>query len=314
MYLKKVNIANPLKYFIDLETTLLNKYHQEFKNDPGYLPEKNKRWVYYGEGYSGRVIDYEESFEEYIDNYLKYNSNKIMEYLYERFDTDSSIIESHAYISEVRKELDTILKKFKTSSKPGHLKVYEVLIQIKTEIEQKIFTYIEIGVNSGSSSISKDKLKELQGQRGIKSYHWIGDHFLPQIIVLYDLLKRNNIIDKNTDLENFRKAFNGEPIDVPLKLKWTVLSRNQEYSSKSSLFYFLSRLSDKGLIDYTYEEDNDNSEYRRISLIFCDFKGKPFKNLKQSKQSWLKSIEPIQSDLIDSIIDHILTRSNKVNC
>lgn len=305
MYLKSVNVAHPLKYFFDLEKGILNEYYHEFIIDPAYLPKKNKRWVYFQDHYSGVTFDYDETFEESIKSTLKFNSNKIIEFLYAKVNREKSIVVTYPYLLKVKKDLLLLIDKYKSSDIIGSQEVLQSLLLIKNEMDNRLLSYIELGISSISNQTAKqsrETLNKINKAVSIRAYNWLGEYFNVQILFLHTLLINNKIIDKNTDPYDLKKAFSGEPLEKPIKIKWTVMTKNKKHTNKVSLLYFLSRLSDEKLIEYTCDEDTNKSEYKRISLIFCDFTGKPLSAFKQSKQNYLSSNSPEKSEIIDNII------------
>lgn len=88
-----------------------------------------------------------------------------------------------------------------------------------------------------------------------------------------------------------RKVING--------IKWLVKGDNK-LISKSSLLYFVSRLTEEDLIN-----DITNSFNKTIEYIFRDSSGELLKNIKQTKST--SSQNPAQKDRIDSIIDSLFS-------
>ncbi|QOG03493.1 hypothetical protein [Flavobacterium sp. MDT1-60] len=88
-----------------------------------------------------------------------------------------------------------------------------------------------------------------------------------------------------------RKVTNG--------IKWLVKGDNK-LISKSSLLYFVSRLTEEGVINEIPSSFNKTIEY-----IFRDSSGELLKNIKQTKST--SSQNPAQKDRIDSIIDSLFS-------
>lgn len=103
-----------------------------------------------------------------------------------------------------------------------------------------------------------------------KSFLWYRkESFKRDILLLFELLTRSDIIPKETDFNTFCYAFSWEPLLGPLRIKWLVTGKNKQ-TSKSSLFYFISILEDHKLIESKEWSRNNMPLYQKISIIFSD--------------------------------------------
>jgi hypothetical protein len=116
----------------------------------------------------------------------------------------------------------------------------------------------------------------------LTSFKWEKDE--SQLKKLFDLLKssygdgdKKTLIDPETKFEKFKKAFDGNSLDRPLKIKWTVQTKKKE-PNKSVLFYLFQRLDEKNFIKYS-EENN----LKMLELIFYDKNGRKIENFLNSK-------------------------------
>ncbi len=309
---KSVNIAHPLKYFFDLHKGALNKYYREFVSDIRYMPHNKKLMDYFYDEIEGVEHDHQLTFEDYIESPLKQNSSKVMNFLYKKVQNDDTLISTHSYVTEVKKELLTLIEDFRISDTKGSNKVEKILKSLYSEINNRLLKYIEIGLDNS------------KGQPGLPAkgsdiinvilpFNWIGNKFKAQILFLFHEFTRNGIIADDSSLLDFEKGFCYEPIEEPLNIRWTVLTKDKKHTSKSSLFYFLLKLEEKELIEnYYLEGDNYRGVYSRVKMIFCDLNGKPFINLKQSMKYFNTSVRPpLKSEIIDTIINNMIKMSHK---
>ena len=87
-----------------------------------------------------------------------------------------------------------------------------------------------------------------------------------------------------------RKVSNG--------IKWLVIGKNGSFS-KSSLFYFIEKLIEEGLIT----DVPSTLLNKKIHYLFRDPSNNRLKNIRQSKST--NSSNPSQKDRIDSVINSI---------
>lgn len=140
-----------------------------------------------------------------------------------------------------------------------------------------------------------------------RSFHFQRkESFERDMIMLFELLKRSDIIPKNTDFRNFCHAFSWKPLLEPLRIKWLVIGKNR-LTAKSSLFHFISKLEDHKLIDNKeWSEKNNMPLYHKVSVIFTDKDGNLFTidGLKSSRHQGLNSDCAKQSE-IDKIVAQV---------
>lgn len=96
--------------------------------------------------------------------------------------------------------------------------------------------------------------------------------------------------------EEFINAFTGK--EVTEGIKWLIIGKNKK-TSKPSLFYFIDKLIDSGLISKSIY--NDYNKY--IKYIFRDKDGNELQNIKQSKSTFSK--KPQLANTIDNIISSL---------
>lgn len=306
MYLKKVNPANPLLYFRNLHNYLISEFFLEFSENVTYDPVKQTIYEYYFIEDGPSWEDYI-TFDEMITPYLNYNTWKIINFIYNRITLLDSYEKQSIYLNIVLKELTEVKADFDMGSHKGKNVVLKCINNIELEINQKIIPFLSCSqsenlVNQDHKVDYNLKPANLNSSNKVISYKWTGKNSNRQLLFLFQLLLEHGILARDTDFNNFIEAFNEQPLRTPLNIKWLIKSKNQKDANKSSLFYFLKKLTELRLI----KNDIGKNEYARISLIFCDFEGKPLKNLKQSKQEYKQSDRPIESAVIDNILDLIV--------
>ena len=140
-----------------------------------------------------------------------------------------------------------------------------------------------------------------------KSFHWNRkESFKRDMLMMFELLTRSDIIPKETDFNAFCYAFSGKPLLEPLRIKWLIPGKNKQ-TSKSSLFHFISRLEDSKLIESKeWSEKSNMPLYQKISVIFTDKDDNmfPIDGLKSSKSQGLGKDCARQSE-IDRIVKTI---------
>jgi len=113
----------------------------------------------------------------------------------------------------------------------------------------------------------------------VRAFAWTRKNsFKEDMLKLHALLTHDkySIIPKDTDFKDFTYAFSGRFLSETLKIKWCVIGKNN-YTSKSSLFHFISQLEDYKLIENKdWSEKNNSLLYQKIYSIFTDKDGNPF--------------------------------------
>ena len=131
------------------------------------------------------------------------------------------------------------------------------------------------------------------------SFYWDSanpEDTIPNLEKFYSLLTAPPALIECSK-EEFINAFTMRK--VTSGIKWLVKGDNK-LISKSSLLYFVSRLTEEGLIN-----EIPNSFNKTIEYIFRDSSGELLKNIKQTKST--SSQNPAQKDRIDFIIDSIFS-------
>lgn len=131
------------------------------------------------------------------------------------------------------------------------------------------------------------------------SFNWDSanpEDTIPNLEKFYSLLTAHPALIECSK-EDFINAFTKRK--VTNGIKWLVKGDNK-LISKSSLLYFVSRLTEEDLIN-----DITNSFNKTIEYIFRDSSGELLKNIKQTKST--SSQNPAQKDQIDLIIDSIFS-------
>lgn len=118
---------------------------------------------------------------------------------------------------------------------------------------------------------------------------------IPNIEKLYDLLIQSPALIESSK-EDFIKAFTMRK--VTNGIKWLVIGKNGSFS-KSSLFYFIEKLIEEGLIT----DVPSTLLNKKIHYLFRDPSNNRLKNIRQSKST--NSSNPSQKDRIDSVINSI---------
>lgn len=136
---------------------------------------------------------------------------------------------------------------------------------------------------------------------GVKAFSWVEQKPsspIGAIEVLYNRLVSASPPIIDTSLANFRAAFSGENLLTPLGIRWLIRGRNGE-TSKPSLLHFIHCLFTAGkILDDTGPYCN-----QQINMIFIDADGRPFKNIRQSKNG--AGSNPVRAKEIKRIIDNL---------
>lgn len=181
--------------------------------------------------------------------------------------------------------------KYKASSKPidaliKHIHIYHSLFVPLNMIP----VYNEEKTKSGL---------ELNHSKKINSFKWKADLDSQEFNYLFDNLKNLGFINLNTELDEFKKAFDGSEIKEPIRIKWTCKAKNG-HTNKIALLYLISSLTEAKLI---IDDKNNTDCLNTIQNIFCDSNNKKFKHLDVSYSSDLKNIKKTsQKKQLDTII------------
>jgi len=194
------------------------------------------------------------------------------------------------------------LKFLKTELKHEISFLREQLTKIKNDTS--LLKLSEVQANNTNQDSKIENTKIISNEVAVRALKWERDKsFKQDMLVLHKLICDANIIPKDTNLNDFSNAFSGKILNRTLRIKWLVSGKNK-LTSKSSLFYFLSLLEDKHLIDNKGWRKNYGHQYRQISTIFVDKVGNPFsyESLKSSRSQGNNSKSCAMKNEIDQIV------------
>ncbi len=132
------------------------------------------------------------------------------------------------------------------------------------------------------------------------SFNWDSlnsEEKIPNIQKLYSLLIESPALI-HSSAEDFVNAFTMRKVSSGIR--WLQTGKNG-LISKSSLFYFISRLIE----DNVLTETSTTNLNKKIEYLFRDAHGNTLKNIKQSKS--ITSTSPTGKDRIDSVMDALFT-------
>lgn len=163
---------------------------------------------------------------------------------------------------------------------------------------KRLIKHLRNKKSSLKSEISTPNLIEIDDFSSY-SFNWDSanpEDTIPNLEKFYSLLTVHPALIECSK-EDFINAFTMRK--VTHGIKWLVKGDNK-LISKSSLLYFVSRLTEDDLIN-----EIPNSFNKTIEYIFRDSSGQLLKNIKQTKST--SSQNPAQKDRIDSIINSIFS-------
>jgi hypothetical protein len=150
--------------------------------------------------------------------------------------------------------------------------------------------WIELEISKIELSMVNDK--PIKSKNKI-SYIWENnpDKELPELFEL--MVNKHKLIAPETNYEQFKAAFTGQPIDDEFKpIKW-------HQDNATELLYFINRLNFYSNIT----KPNQNADYKKMTSCFVKPDGKPFKAAWKSLNS---HIEINLSDAKQKVIDKII--------
>lgn len=217
------------------------------------------------------------------------------------------------YIDKQKEEADVVLFIKRTLGKLNSLlsKIADGAEALKYKDSQKPIDALIKHIHNYHSlfvpqeMITKPIQKETKGNskssppKKLSSFKWIAENNLILTILLLDELKATGFVNKNTELANFHKAFNGSELKAPLQIEWIAKGKNGS-SNKISLLHLINSLTDAKLII----DDLNNADWlKTIERIFCDSNKNQFKHLKNSNSNSHKNeTKTEQKKEIDVII------------
>lgn len=133
-------------------------------------------------------------------------------------------------------------------------------------------------------------IEHIESETKRTSYVWLGNNVADDLNKLFVALKKNNLIDNDTDSVSFLSAFNGVEIStIENKIKWI--------ASKNLCVYFIYQLLQKKLVE-------EEKMWVQLEHIFIDINGKPMKGGADKKNKMVSGeiSFPNGSIKIDSIL------------
>ena len=121
--------------------------------------------------------------------------------------------------------------------------------------------------------------------------------------MLYNFLtdNENRVISTAEPLDNFKKAFSGEIILEPLKIKW--LFPNKHGDIKPVILKVISLLMFE--LKILEEIPVQLQLAKTIEIIFCDKGGKPIRNTNVTISQRLKTQGVIKYIVLDKLIENL---------
>jgi hypothetical protein len=132
---------------------------------------------------------------------------------------------------------------------------------------------------------------------GIYGFSWTANP-IGRSRILYQGLIENGFISNEVDLKTFKKAFEGDLLINPLKIRWIKTLKGK--LSKPMILHLIFELEAKNLI-----ENNESKTliFKMISRIFVDHKGQELKHLEVSDSTVNKNrLNPTEPEIVLSQI------------
>ena len=133
-------------------------------------------------------------------------------------------------------------------------------------------------------------IEHIESETKRTSYVWLGNNVADDLNKLFVALKKNNLIDNDTDSVSFLSAFNGVEIS-------TIENKSKWIASKNLCVYFIYQLLQKKLVE-------EEKMWVQLEHIFIDINGKPMKGGADKKNKMVSGeiSFPNGSIKIDSIL------------
>lgn len=297
---------NPLEYFQSLlekdkSNELKETYISELIENYGSMIEKvdnENGIVTYWDFF------YDESTDSQIEGLVTYDFNKSFnstissEFIKAKKSIDSIVL-SISYNGINPKEFINIqillLKDLFVKTESLYLDkpiVKNAIVGLINYIQEKYLVEKIISINTSSPNlIDVEDYSE-------DSLNWDSlnpEDTIPNLEKLYDLLTKAPALINSTK-SDFINAFTMRKITNGIK--WLVIGKNGSIS-KSSLFYFIEKLIEEGLIT----DVPSTLLNKKIHYLFRDPSNNRLKNIRQSKST--NSSSPSQKDRIDSVLNSI---------
>ncbi|NVN96736.1 hypothetical protein HXX01_00590 [Candidatus Nomurabacteria bacterium] len=129
----------------------------------------------------------------------------------------------------------------------------------------------------------------------LQSFAWLGDD---QSEILYTILKEKGAIKEDeTNLDIFKSAFNGKPLEKPLEIRWHLC--NSYKSLKAPIIRTIYYLSNELLLLKPTETKSELA--RRIKNIFVDPRGNRFAAVEITIQNMSKKLSWPEKILLEGL-------------
>jgi len=177
---------------------------------------------------------------------------------------------------------------------------YDELINTKALIMYKEFIAHYKLEKTNESSFKPQEKRQKKTNKKIYALKWTADP--EKLEKLFNALVENEIIV--TDVETFKKAFSGELLEEPLKIRWNFFAKRNKKPEIKTILYFLDIIKDFFSITETYKGKRPEIPfYDAVENTFVDVLDNPIlrRNIRSTKfnSNYLSSDNSI---LIDNAI------------